>query len=63
LVHVGYKIAAGMGRRYLDALAAHEAAVSRNVTHNLYERHLVPLFVGRTTKGSPAHAARADTTA
>ncbi|HEX3797092.1 MAG TPA: tagaturonate epimerase family protein [Verrucomicrobiae bacterium] len=45
LLHVGYKIAAKQGRRYLDALEANEASVSRNVTHNLYERHLKPLFV------------------
>ena len=46
LLHVGYKIAAKQGQRYLDALEAHEASVSRNVTENLYERHLKPLFVG-----------------
>ena len=45
LVHVGYKIAAQMGDRYLDALKQNEAFVSRNVTENLYERHLKPLFV------------------
>ena len=49
LLHVGYKIAAGMGRRYLDALKAHETEVSRNVTRNLFERHLKPLFVGDAT--------------
>jgi hypothetical protein len=45
LIHVGYKIAAKMGQRYLDALGQCEASVSRNVTENLYERHLKPLFV------------------
>jgi tagaturonate epimerase len=45
LVHVGYKIAAQMGKRYLDALKQHQAFVSKNVTANLYERHLKPLFV------------------
>ena len=44
LLHVGYKIAAQMGRRYLDALKQHEKFVSRNVTENLYERHLKRLF-------------------
>jgi hypothetical protein len=44
LLHVGYKIAARMGARYLDALEAHKTAVSRNVTQNLFERHLKPLF-------------------
>jgi hypothetical protein len=45
LVHVGFKVAAQMGDRYLSMLKACEAAVSRNVTTNLYERHLRPLFV------------------
>jgi hypothetical protein len=46
LVHVGFKIAAQMGDRYLNMLKACEPAVSRNVTGNLYDRHLKPLFVG-----------------
>ena len=45
LLHVGYKIAAKMGDRYLDALKAAEESVSRNVTENLYARHLKPLFL------------------
>ena len=45
LLHVGYKVAAKMGRRYLDMLEACEATVARNVTENLYERHLKPLFL------------------
>jgi hypothetical protein len=45
LLHVGYKIAAKMGDRYLDALQACESSVSKNVSENLYERHLKPLFV------------------
>jgi hypothetical protein len=47
LVHVAFRVAAKMGNRYLDALAANEAAVSRNVTLNLWERHLRPLFIGK----------------
>jgi hypothetical protein len=46
LLHVGYKVAAKMGDRYLQMLHACEASVARNVTENLYERHLKPLFVG-----------------
>ena len=46
LLHVGYKVAAEMGARYLDALAADRAHVERNVTENLLERHLKPLFLG-----------------
>jgi hypothetical protein len=45
LIHVGYKIAAQMGPRYLKTLAACEPTIARNVTANLYERHLKPLFV------------------
>ncbi|MCK5737051.1 MAG: hypothetical protein KAH21_11260, partial [Spirochaetaceae bacterium] len=43
LIHVGYKVAAQMGSRYLDALAEHRESVARNVTYNLYERHMKPL--------------------
>ena len=45
LLHVGYKVAAEMGERYLAMLRASEETVSRNVTLNLYERHLKPLFL------------------
>ncbi|NNE90110.1 MAG: hypothetical protein HKN23_00535, partial [Verrucomicrobiales bacterium] len=37
LLHVGYKIAAQMGDRYLDLLKESEAAVSKNVTGNLFD--------------------------
>ena len=47
LLHVGYKIAAKMGPRYLDTLAECEATVSRNVTENLFQRHIKPLFLDR----------------
>ena len=45
LLHVGYKVAAKMGERYLEALEAGKASVSRNVTENLYERHIKPLLL------------------
>jgi tagaturonate epimerase len=45
LVHVAFRVAAKMGRRYLDALDENDDSVSRNVTVNLWERHLKPLFV------------------
>jgi len=45
LLHVGYKIAAKTGQRYLTALEESEESVSKNVTLNLYERHLKPLFL------------------
>ena len=46
LLHVGYKIAAKMGERYTKLLDSCESAISKNVTENLYERHIVPLFLG-----------------
>ena len=46
LLHVSFKLAAKKGRKYLDLLEANEAIVGKNVTENLYDRHLKPLFVG-----------------
>ena len=46
LLHVAFKLAAKKGARYLDLLKANEEIVGRNVTENLYDRHLKPLFVG-----------------
>lgn len=45
LLHVGYKVAAEMGGRYLALLREYSAIIGRNVTLNLYERHLRPLFL------------------
>jgi hypothetical protein len=45
LLHVGYKIAAQMGPRYLNMLDTCAKTVSQNVTANLYERHLKPLLL------------------
>ena len=44
LLHVGYKVAARMGDRYLNLLKECEAVVAKNVTENLFERHLKRLF-------------------
>jgi hypothetical protein len=46
LLHVGFKVAAKMGDRYLHALEANEEIVARNVTTNLFERHIKPVFLG-----------------
>jgi hypothetical protein len=46
LLHVGYKIAAKMGPRYLAMLHECEEPISRNVTENLFARHIRPLFCG-----------------
>jgi hypothetical protein len=45
LIHVGYKVAAQMGDRYLKLLEACEPSITKNVTENLFERHLKPLFL------------------
>jgi hypothetical protein len=45
LLHVGFKAAAKMGARYLNALEHAKEPVSRNVTYNLFERHIKPLFL------------------
>ena len=45
LLHVGYKVAAQMGDRYLNMLKKYETIVGRNVTTNLFDRHIQPLFL------------------
>jgi hypothetical protein len=46
LLHVGFKVAAKMGDRYLKELDSHQTVISRNVTTNLFERHIRPVFLG-----------------
>ena len=46
LLHVGYKVAAEMGGEYLRMLEKYQEVVGQNVTENLFDRHIVPLFVG-----------------
>jgi hypothetical protein len=46
LLHVSFKVAAKKGERYLNALKKHEAVIAKNVTTNLFDRHLKPLFLG-----------------
>ena len=46
LLHVGFKVAAKLGARYLDLLEKNEGVIGRNVTQNLYDRHIVPVFLG-----------------
>ena len=49
LLHVGFKVAAKMGSRYLDLLEANEAVIAKNVTENLYLRHIAPVFLGHNS--------------
>jgi hypothetical protein len=45
LLHVGYKVAAQMGDEFLNALKKHEEVISQNVTENIFERHVKPIFI------------------
>jgi hypothetical protein len=46
LIHVGFKVAAEMKLRFTELLGECRAAIEENVTRNLYERHIRPLFLG-----------------
>ncbi len=45
LLHCAYKIAAGLGDEFVNALEKHEESIAPNVTGNLFERHIKPLFL------------------
>jgi len=47
LLHVGFKVAAKLGPRYLDPLVANREIIAKNVTENLYARHIAPVFLGQ----------------
>ncbi len=51
LLHVGFKIAAKMGDKYIRLVESNEKVIAKNVTENLYDRHIAPVFLG---KPSPA---------
>ena len=41
------KVAAKKDDRYYAALKKHEAIIAKNVTENLFERHMKPLLLGK----------------
>lgn len=45
LLHVGFKIAAQLGDTYISTLKDNHEVVAKNVTTNLLERHMKPLFL------------------
>jgi hypothetical protein len=45
LLHVGFKIAAKQGERYLGLIRANHAIVAKKVTGNLFDRHIKPIFL------------------
>ena len=55
---VSFKVAAGKGERYLNALKKHEAIIARNVTENLFDRHMKPLLLDDRQKESPGKISR-----
>jgi len=44
LVHVGYKVAAELGAQYYNALKKFSDTIGKNVTENIYKRHIKRLF-------------------
>lgn len=47
LLHLAYKLAAEMGEEFTHALDKSREYVARNVTENLFQRHIQPLFLGQ----------------
>ena len=47
LIHIGFKVAAEMGTRYTNALDKYADVIGKNVTENIYDRHIKPLFLGK----------------
>lgn len=45
LLHVSFKIAAKAGKRYTDLLKSNAAIVAKQVTENIFDRHMKPLFL------------------
>jgi hypothetical protein len=45
LLHVGFKVAAALSDRYISALRRNEDVVARNVSENIFDRHLRPVFI------------------
>lgn len=44
LIHVGFKMAAKKGERYLECIDANHTTVAKNVTANLLRRHIMQVF-------------------
>jgi len=47
LLHVGYKVAAHKLDRYLTLVRTSNGAITSGVTHNLFDRHVRPIFLGK----------------
>jgi hypothetical protein len=49
LIHISFRLAAEMGRRFTDLLEQNRAAIAPLVTDNLLRRHIEPLFLGTSS--------------
>ncbi len=45
LLHVSFKVAAKAGSRYTDLLKSNADIVGKQVTENIFDRHMKPLFL------------------
>ncbi len=52
LLHVSFRVAAEMGERFRGMLVAHHDVIEANVTGNIFDRHLHPLFIGAGDPGA-----------
>ncbi len=53
LIHIGFKVAAEMGDGFTNALDKFDAVINEGVAENLYERHLLPIFLGSDRSANP----------
>jgi hypothetical protein len=53
LLHVGFKVAAKLGDRYLGLLESNRQIIAKNVTENLFARHMAPVFLGHSVTRFP----------
>ncbi len=58
LIHIGYKVAAELGDCFRKMLTECRCEIEANVTVNIFERHLRPLFLGAKAGGAPAKTSR-----
>lgn len=52
LLHVGFKVAAEMNGRFTGSLQRFRSTIEANVTRNIFNRHIQPLFLGQTPNGN-----------
>ena len=45
ILHVGYKVAAEMGKEFTDAVTDCKRIIGPNVRENIYQRHIKPIFI------------------